>query len=217
MTTFPLARAVTMNLPTTPSNRHAFRRLASISVLILGGIAILGIGYAAYTRGLQLGNLWGGRRHLRQADAEQQVYPLRGRVQSQDRDLGTRPLANALILAMPLNRQPQIRPRASDILTAVDGVTEDRGVLDEFRSIGADLTRSNDRGEFELKLLGFSGVMLLVVGEEGQMSEPNRRDLATVGHFVVPAYDLLAGHFYQLVEIQEPPLEPITIQFEGPK
>lgn len=198
----------TLRRRVVPRRRSWFARgaiAALVAVICLGTFLI----------GQRHGSRWFGAWRVQEESARERAHPFLGTVNASGRG-GERPLGSVLVLVFPTGNRPQNPLRASDISMSFESAPLTDASRATLREIGADLTHTDAEGKFAVTVQGTGPWTLLVVTNEETEEPPTRSDLAAVGHFVIPAYDLLVGRRYRLIPLSEVPVDRLRIDLPDP-
>lgn len=106
------------------------------------------------------------------------------------------------IIAMPLDKRLDQRIPSLVMEKWESDTAELEAAVTAFRSLGGDFARIGADGGFALRLaLPGQFQVLAIVPTQIHTNEPPRTDLARIGQWFVPAYDLLAGRIYSVQNV----------------
>ena len=196
--------------------REAHRADQTRTVLVLLGlVAVASLCVFAYSRGLSWGSIWSGRIAFQQELENQALSKIQGRVliHAESQGRSTESEVNILLIVAPLDARLETRPHPDDIFMSMsDPGAKDR-LLSGFRQAGGEIRWLHSGERFEILIRNSDEIVLIAVSDMATASEPTREDLAMVGRYVIPAYDLLNGRRYRIQKLSAMPSNFLTIEF----
>jgi hypothetical protein len=201
----------TMNKPKVEYHRSEIRRKFPVP---LGLLAVMGLCAFAYARGLLWGNIWSGRFAFQREADKHKLHKITVRVRiasvqpERSKDLAGR----VLLIAAPGDTRLESRLQSNDIIMAFDDMAAEGRWSRHFRVAGGDVRWLSAGGESQVEVRNSEEVVMIAVSSLQSSDEPSREDLAIVGRFIIPAYDLLNGRRYRILKLSGGSRELVTIE-----
>ncbi|MEQ8790367.1 MAG: hypothetical protein RIC55_28995 [Pirellulaceae bacterium] len=171
------------------------------AALYTQGVVLGVVGLVCFALGVIVGG--GFASHDGQAQAAPRPCVIDGTVAfvgSTDREI---PDQGALVLVLPKDRSPEQRPDPEGMRPADAPPAEDHPGLQMVRSIAGGYARTDIDGRFRIRVPDVGEYYVLVVSSSAQRPGEDvvkRNDLAEIGNYFVPAYELLGDMRYQWEE-----------------
>lgn len=173
------------------------RRIA----LFVAGLLVCSLAGLAYQRGLRWGHIWSGRKRFANQQQTEKARILRGKIEYSTGGYAVKSATgiSALVLAFPSQQRLAERILADDIIMSLKRGEVPAEIMSVLRGAGAGIQVVPPTGEFELNVRGDDRFSILVMSNLPKDSEASREDLAEIGKFVIPAFDLLDGRRFRLL------------------